>query len=164
MTEQTVSEETGKALAREGKYLTFALGKEEYGVEILKVREIIKMLEVTSVPQVKNYIKGVVNLRGKVIPVISLRLKFGMEEVEDSEETCIVVINFQETLIGVVVDSVKEVVDIPAGNIEPTPNFGARVHSDYILGLGKIGEKVKILLNIDRVLSDDLEVASEIGN
>jgi len=147
------------ALAKEGKYLTFALGKEDYGLEILKVREIIGMMNITAVPQVPPYVKGVINLRGKVIPVIDLRLKFGMKEIETTVETCVIVVNLSEVLIGIVIDKVKEVLDIKQDKIEPAPNFGSDVHTDYILGIGKINESVKILLNIEKVLGEDVAFA-----
>ena len=140
---------------RAGKYLTFVLDKEEYGIEILKVREIIGIIDVTPVPQVPHYIKGVINLRGKVIPVADLRLKFGMEEKEYTEETCIIVLDVRGKLMGALVDTVSEVLDIDGEQIEPTPDFGARLDTDYILGMGKIGDKVKILLDIDKVLSEN---------
>lgn len=146
-------------LAKEGKYLTFALGKEDYGLEILKVREIIGMMNITAVPQVPAYVKGVINLRGKVIPVIDLRLKFGMKEMETTVETCVIVINLNEVLIGIIIDKVKEVLDIKQENIEPAPNLGANVHTDYILGIGKVNDTVKILLNIEKVLGEDLTLA-----
>ena len=148
-------------LAKEGKYLTFALGKEDYGLEILKVREIIGMMNITAVPQVPGYVKGVINLRGKVIPVIDLRLKFGMKEIDTTVETCVIVINLNEVLIGIIIDKVKEVLDIKQGNIEPAPNLGANVHTDYILGIGKVSETVKILLNIEKVLGEDLTLADK---
>lgn len=140
---------------REGKYLTFVLGDEEYGVEILKVREIIGLMEITSVPQTPDFIKGVINLRGKVIPVIDLRLKFGMEQAEYTDETCIIVVDMDQTMIGILVDTVSEVLDIPADQIEPPPSFGSKLDTDFILGMGKIKGKVKILLQIDRVLSTE---------
>jgi len=162
MPEKDLEQKATECLAKEGKYLTFALGKEDYGLEILKVREIIGMMEVTAVPQVPEYVKGVINLRGKVIPVISLRRKFGMEEVKDTEATCIVVVNLDDILIGVIIDQVREVLDIHQANIEPAPNFGASVSTEFILGMGKIGEEVKILLNIEKILSDDLSLVSSI--
>jgi purine-binding chemotaxis protein CheW len=137
-----------------GKYLTFVLDKEEYGIEILKVREIIKVIDITPVPQVSHYIKGVINLRGKVIPVADLRLNFGMEEKPHDEETCIIVLDVAGKLMGAVVDTVSEVLDIAGEQIEPAPDFGASLDTDYILGMGKIGDTVKILLDIDKVLSD----------
>jgi len=147
----------------EGKYLTFALGAEEYGLEILKVREIIGYMEITAVPQTPQYVKGVINLRGQVIPVIDLRTNFGMNTAEITEETCIIVVETSHAnrkfSTGVVVDRVQEVLDIAGKDIEETPQFGSAVNTDFILGMGKIGESVKILLDIDRVLaSDDLMV------
>ena len=146
-------------LEREGKYLTFALGQEEYGLEILKVREIIGYIEVTSVPQTPVYVKGVINLRGQVIPVIDLRLKFGMSENDVDEQTCIIVIdiasNNKQFQTGIIVDRVSEVLDILDEQIEDAPQFGSSVDTDFILGMGKIGDNVKILLDIDKVLSGD---------
>ena len=139
----------------EGKYLTFTLGDEEYGLEILKVREIIGLMEITSVPQTPRFIKGVINLRGKVIPVIDLRLKFGMEEAQATEETCIIVVDIGDMLMGILVDTVSEVVDIPASNIEPPPAFGSNISTEFILGMGKTQSRVKILLDIARVLSQE---------
>ncbi|NTV30333.1 MAG: purine-binding chemotaxis protein CheW [Candidatus Omnitrophica bacterium] len=153
---------TPNCLAKEGKYLTFGLGREDYGLEILKVREIIGMMNITAVPQVPTYVKGVINLRGKVIPVIDLRLKFAMPSIETTPETCIIVVNLHEVLIGVVIDKVKEVLDIKQDKIEPPPNFGADVHTDYILGIGKINESVKILLNIEKVLGEDVAIVSQV--
>ena len=141
-------------LAKEGKYLTFALGKEVYGIEILKVREIIGLMSITSLPQMPKYMRGIINLRGKIIPVIDLRLKFGMPSIDMSSETCIIVVNLNDVLIGVVIDKVNEVLDIKQENIEPSPNFGLDLHTDYILGIGKVGDSTKILLNINRVLGE----------
>ena len=205
---------------REGKYLTFSLAREDYGIEILKVKEIIGMLPITSVPQTPAYIKGVINLRGKVIPVIDLRLRFEMQEVDYTERTCIIVIETQAAQVGkcwkdkncnkkscpayesqdlrcwsisgtfcrdeiqgsfhekidacrkcdfyrfaneraailtmgVVVDSVSEVLTIKAEDIQDTPIFGAKLNADYILGMAKVDGGVKILLDIDRVLSSE---------
>lgn len=135
-----------------GKYLTFKLAGEEYGLEILKVREIVKIMEITLVPQMPGYVKGVVNLRGKVISVIDLRLRFGLPEAEYNDETCIIVVNLGGTEIGVVVDTVQEVLDINDDQIEPPPSVGSQVDTQFILGMGKIGERVKILLDIDCIL------------
>jgi len=135
------------------KYLTFVLGHEEYGLEILKVREIISVMEITQVPHVPPYIKGVINLRGKVIPVMDLRLKFGMEPLEYNRETCIIVINMGGVVLGIVVDTVAEVLDIHETDIDPPPSFGTAVRTDFILGMGKVKGKVKILLDIEKVLS-----------
>lgn len=135
-----------------GKYLTFVLCGEEYGVGILKIREIIGIMNITPVPQVPSYMKGVINLRGKVIPVIDLRLKFGFQEVEHTKETCIIVIDVGNKLTGVIVDTVVEVINVDSGEFEPAPHFGNGVDTEIILGMAKIKEKVKILLDIDKVL------------
>ena len=152
-----------KILAREGKYLTFALGREDYGLEILKVREIIGIMNITAVPQVPVYVKGVINLRGKVIPVIDLRLKFGMPSIDITPETCIIIVNLKDVLIGIIIDRVKEVLEIKQDKIEASPNFGADVHTDFILGIAKFNDSVKILLNIERILGEDTAFTSQIG-
>jgi len=144
---------------KEGKYLTFSLAGEEYGIGILKIKEIIGMMPITTVPRTPPFVKGVINLRGKVIPVVDLRLKFGMEEMGYTERTCIIVVEIAgqggSVLIGIVVDSVSEVLNIKATDIEETPTFGARLDTDYILGMAKMNGGVKILLDIDKVLSTD---------
>ena len=146
-----------------GKYLTFSLKEEEYGIGILKVKEIIGMMPVTSVPRTPAFVKGVINLRGKVIPVIDLRAKFDMESIPYDERTCIIVVEIDgegaTILIGIVVDSVSEVLNIKADEIEAAPTFGSRLDTQYILGMAKTEGGVKILLNIDRVLSGD-EIAA----
>ena len=142
-----------------GKYLTFTLGSEEYGLPVLKVREIIKMLDITHVPQVPAHVKGVINLRGKVIPVVDLRLKFGFPEHDYTERTCVIVVEVAlpsgRVMMGIVVDAVSEVLNIIADDIEPTPDFGERVETDYMKGIAKIRGRVKILLDLDRVLGAD---------
>jgi purine-binding chemotaxis protein CheW len=143
---------------RGGKYLTFALGREEYGLEILKVREIIGYMDITAVPRTPGYVRGVINLRGQVISVIDLRAKFAMEAREKTEETCIIVVEIRgeggrKLSTGIIVDKVKEVLNIPGDKIEDPPTFGAAVTTDFILGMGKMGGSVKILLDIDKVLS-----------
>lgn len=149
----------GKSLADNlaGKYLTFRLGDEEYGLEILKVQEIIQIQAITKVPRTPEYVRGVINLRGKVIPVVDLRRKFGLPAIPDTEKTCIIVVQIHQgdatVTMGVLIDEVKEVLDIAAGNIENTPGFGANIDTQFILGMGKIGSSVKILLDIDKVLS-----------
>lgn len=150
---------TDKALLeRKGKYLTFALANEEYGLEILKVRGIIGYIAVTAVPQTPFYVRGVINLRGQVIPVIDLRAKFGMETAEVTEQTCIIVVEIRQGdrtfSTGIVVDCVQEVLDIAGESIEEAPQFGAAVDTSFILGMGKSGDSVKILLDIDKVLGD----------
>jgi len=140
-----------------GKYLTFTLDKEEYGIGILKVKEIIGMMDITSVPRTPEFIKGVINLRGKVIPIIDLRLKFEMGEIPYNDRTCIIVVEIDSEkgtiLIGIVVDAVSEVLNIQESEIEETPAFGTQLNTDYILGMAKTEGGVKILLNIDKVLS-----------
>jgi purine-binding chemotaxis protein CheW len=154
------SAETGvEPEVRGGKYLTFFLANEEYGLEILKVQEIIGMMEITVVPGTPEFVRGVINLRGKVIPVMDLRLKFGMPSVAPTDETCIIVIQIEGVQMGVVVDRVSEVLDIPGRDIEDTPSFGAEVDSSYILGIGKCEGTVKLLLDIDDVLADRGTVA-----
>ncbi len=154
------TEQLNKAIMeKEGKYLTFALGPEEYGLEILKVREIFGYMEITAVPQTPEYVKGVINLRGQVIPVIDLRSKFGMDTAEVTEETCIIVVEItqgsRQFQTGIVVDHVSEVLDIDGNDIEESPQFGSNVNTSFILGMGKIGDTVKILLDIDRVLGGE---------
>ena len=148
---------------REGKYLTFSLAGEEYGIGILKIKEIIGMMPITTVPRTPEFVKGVINLRGKVIPVIDLRLKFGIEKIDYTERTCIIVVELKnqaaDILIGVVVDSVSEVLNIKADDIEDTPTFGTSLDTAYILGMAKTEGGVKILLDIDQVLSAE-EVAA----
>ncbi len=143
----------------EGKFLTFSLAKEEYGIGILKVKEIIGMMPITTVPRTPSFIKGVINLRGKVIPVLDLRLKFDMEEIDYTERTCIIVVETKgqagAILIGIVVDAVAEVLNIKGADIEDAPQFGSRLDTDYILGMAKMNGGVKILLDIDKVLADE---------
>jgi purine-binding chemotaxis protein CheW len=144
------------AVVHEGKYLTFSVAAEEYGISIRKVKEIIGMMAVTGVPQAASYMKGVINLRGKVIPVVDLRLKFGFEEGAHSGKTCIIVVEAARDdarlHIGIIVDSVSEVLNIKGDDVEPTPDFGVSMDARYILGMAKSGVGVKILLDIDRVL------------
>ncbi len=163
---QSTQDSSTATESREGKYLTFALGAEEYGLEILTVREIIGYMDITAVPQTPGHVKGVINLRGQVIPVIDLRMKFGMDEVEVTEQTCIIVVETElesrTFQTGIVVDHVSEVLDIQADQIEDAPQFDSSVNTNFILGMGKIGESVKILLDIGRVLAGD-ELAA-LGN
>lgn len=144
---------------REGKYLTFSLAKEEYGIGILKIKEIIGMMPITSVPRTPDFVRGVINLRGKVIPVIDLRLRFTMKEKEYTDRTCIVVVEIGgrslDIVIGIVVDSVSEVLNIKQEEIEDTPAFGTTLDTEYILGMAKVEGGVKILLDIDTVLSGE---------
>lgn len=137
-----------------GKFLTFFLGDEEYGIEILRVREIIGMMPITWVPRTPDFIRGVLNLRGQVIPIVDLRLKFGMEATEDTEETCTIVVQTGGDMVGIVVDQVSEVLDISEDEIVDAPSFGTEVDTSYILGIGKSGDSIKLLLDIEKVLAD----------
>lgn len=143
-----------------GKYMTFKLAREEYGLQILKVREIIGLLKITKVPKADKAMRGVINLRGRVIPVVDLRLKFGMEEIETTDQTVIIVVQIEqqaeEYTVGIIVDEVLEVLDIQPENIEPTPNFGGGMtQTDCILGIGKSEERIIFLLNIQNVLLEE---------
>ncbi|MBL0061785.1 MAG: chemotaxis protein CheW [bacterium] len=140
---------------RAGKYLTFELADEAYGIEILKVREIIGMMDITQVPRMPMHVRGVINLRGKVIPVIDLRLKFDMSSTEQTAETCIIVVDVSGQMMGLQVDKVSEVLDIAGNEIEDAPMINASVDNSFILGMGKAKGRVNILLNIDKVLSFD---------
>ena len=160
MSEVETMDQAVKAIAeREGKYLTFTLAEEEYGIGILKIKEIIGMMPITTVPQTPKFVKGVINLRGKVIPVIDLRLRFGMGEIDYTERTCIIVVEIDgqvgTVLIGIVVDSVSEVLNVKGDEIEDTPTFGTKLNTEYILGMAKMEGGVKILLDIDQVLSNE---------
>ena len=144
-----------------GKYLTFQLGKEAYGIGIMKVQEIVGVMPVTRMPKLPHFVRGLVNLRGKVIPVFDLRLKFGLEKKEDTDRTCIIVVRLSldgsrpgaaEVTLGVIVDEVSEVVNVPAEAIEPAPAFGSSVDVSFLLGVGKLGNKVVMLLDADRIL------------
>jgi purine-binding chemotaxis protein CheW len=148
-------------LAAAGKYLTFLLGHESYGIEVLRIREIIRLTDITPVPQMPAYVKGVINLRGKIIPVVDLRIKFSLAQTADTERTCIVVVQVNlpsgsKNLMGMIVDDVEEVVSITQGDIEETPDFGMQIDTDYILGMAKIKGVVKSLLDIDRVVTGDV--------
>lgn len=140
-----------------GKYLTFRLGDEEFGVEILKVREIIGLMDITVVPRTPKSIRGVINLRGKIIPVVDLRVKFLMQTIDNTELSCIIVVDAQTdgqaTQMGILVDTVSEVLDIPVDLIEPTPAFGSGVNTKFIRGMARVEDTVKILLSVEEVLS-----------
>ena len=139
-----------------GKFLTVVLDTEAYGIAVLKVREIIRMQKITPIPQMPDFVKGVINLRGRVIPVVDLRVKFGLQ-ARFAERTCIVVVQVSlpssVVQMGLIVDSVEEVVNLAPAEIEPTPDFGTRIDTTYILGMAKIKGVVKTLLDIDRVVS-----------
>jgi len=162
-----LAEKMGQAVKamhdKEGKYLPFTMADEEYGIGILKIKEIIGMMPITTIPQTPEFVKGVINLRGKVIPVVDLRLRFGMEAIDYTERTCIIVVEIEgesgTVMIGIVVDAVSEVLNIKGEDIEETPTFGTKLNTDYILGMAKMEGGVKILLHIDRVLSAE-EISS----
>ena len=147
----------GKIDDRAGKYLTFQLGQEEFGIRVLKVREIMGMQDITGVPHTPAYVKGVMNLRGKVIPVLDLRLKVDLPGLAYTARTCIIVVQIQGERglmpMGIIVDGVAEVISLTGAEIEDTPDFGANLATPHILGLAKVKGKVKILLDIDRVLT-----------
>ena len=148
-----------------GKYLTFKLDVEEFGLEILKVQEIIKMMDITRVPRTPAFVRGVINLRGKVIPVVDLRLKFDMEGKLNTDKTCVIVVTVHRkggaVVMGIIVDEVSEVLDVVEASIEPPPAFGGAVDTSFILGMGKIGERVVTLMDVDRVLSgEDVEAVA----
>ncbi len=152
---------TGRAQA--GKHLTFVLGNEFYGIPVLAVREIIRMVAITTVPRMPEYIRGVINLRGKIIPVLDLRLRFGLPKTETTERTCIIVVQVKllsgtTTQTGLIVDAVEEVTNIAPSEIEETPDFGASVNTRYIVGMAKLKGEVKTLLDIDKVVcAENLE-------
>jgi purine-binding chemotaxis protein CheW len=157
---ETANVGTGQMRASAGKYLTFALGNEEYGLPVLKVREIIKVMDITQVPQVPDHVRGVINLRGRVIPVIDLRRKFGFDARENTDHTCIIVVEVMPLgMIGIIVDSVSEVLNIAGVDIDHAPDFGGRVNTDQILGLAKVKGTVKILLDLDRVMDAETAMA-----
>jgi len=161
--ESTVGVESEQATAldkgkdRAGKYLVFELGREQFGIQVLKVREIMGIQEITALPQTPAHVKGVINLRGKVTPVVDLRLKFGLSELQHTQRTCIIVVEVKgeagPMLMGVVVDGVAEVLNLAGADIEDTPDFGDGTETPFLLGMAKVKGKVKILLEIDRVLT-----------
>ena len=158
-----VEEKGATKTVHAGKYLTFALSNEEYGLPVLKVREIIKVMDITQVPQVPGHVRGVINLRGKVIPVVDLRLKFGFPSEAYTERTCIIVVDVDlpsgKVMMGIVVDSVSEVLNLVGTEIDEPPMFGDAVNTEYMLGLAKVKGAVKILLDLNRVLGADGAVA-----
>jgi purine-binding chemotaxis protein CheW len=145
--------------SRDLKFLRFELAEEYYGLDILKIMEINGMMEITSVPQTPKFLKGLINLRGKVIPVIDLRLKFGLPEQENTERTSIIVIEFKtvygSTQMGILVDCVSEVLTINEADIDPPPDFGSRLKNEYIKGMAKTKNQVLIILDIDLILTDE---------
>ncbi len=150
---------------QKGKYMTFQTGKETFGISISYVNEIIVMQPITMIPEVEDYIKGLINLRGKIIPVIDVRIRFGMEPIEYTDRTCIIVINVKSTVVGLIVEKIAEVDTISDEDIVPPPTLGKREneHNKYVYGLAKTGDKVKLLLNPEKLIKDeDLEAIVEI--
>ena len=156
--------------SEKGKYMTFRSGKENYGLAIQYVSEIIQMQEITAVPETEDYIKGLINLRGKVIPVVDVRLRFKQEPFEYNDRTCIIVINIKSMMVGLIVEKIAEVVEIKDDNILPPPSVGRadRVQNKYVYGIGKVGDSVKLLLDPDKLLNDEdlsvVEQANEMNN
>ena len=149
----------------EGKYLIFRIGYEEYGIAIRDVTEIIGIQNITDLPETPIFVKGVINLRGKVIPVIDVRLRFSMEEREYDDRTCITVVHINDVAVGLIVDSVSEVLDIPAEDVEPPPKVHKGAGSRYIQGLGKVGKEVKILLDTQKLLfEEEVELLAEVSS
>ncbi|MBX4263322.1 chemotaxis protein CheW [Clostridium estertheticum] len=140
---------------QKGKFLTFSVGKESYGIEIKFVTEIIGIQEITEVPELPDYVKGIINLRGKIIPVIDVRLRFRKEAKDYNDRTCIVVINIKETVVGLIVDNVAEVINIDDSDIVPPPQMKTGFHNRYVRGIGKVGNEVKLLLDCDKLLNDE---------
>jgi purine-binding chemotaxis protein CheW len=162
MTQQAaLAVEASGSSAGTNQFLTFLLGAEQYGVEILKVQEIRGYSAVTPIPNTPAHIKGVINLRGTVVPVVDLRAKFSMETTEYNKFTVIIVLTVGEKVMGLVVDAVSDVLDIPAAEMRSAPDLGARVDTRFISGMATIGERMTVLLDIDRLLSEDEVVAME---
>ena len=154
----TTIAENSPTQALAGKYLTFVLGSECYAIAVLRIREIIRLLDITAVPQMPRYIKGVINLRGRVIPIVDLRIKFGLTEVKNTERTCIVVVQIThpsglKSQMGLLVDAVEDVLNLSAREIEKTPEFGATLDTEYILAMANVKGSVKTLLDIDKVVA-----------
>ncbi len=160
-----MSERTGEiTITGDGnQYVTFSLGDEEYGVDILKVQEIIGLTAITRVPYLPDFIKGVINLRGIVVPVVDLRLRFGLEMVDYNDRTCVIIVKLGERITGMIVDAVSEVISIPKEMIDPPPSFGTRIRTDFIEGMGKVDKRLLILLNVERLLTEvELKAIEEI--
>ncbi len=144
------------------KYLTFHIGTEDYAVDIKYVNEIISIQNITPVPNIKKFIKGIINLRGNIIPVIDVRLRFGINEKEYTETTCIIVTNINSVQVGLIVDEVSEVLNIPEDKISPPPQTNKGAKSRFIQGIGRIGKKVKVMLNLYKLLYDEEKISADI--
>jgi purine-binding chemotaxis protein CheW len=145
----------GERAEEENQYVTFVIGEETYGVEVLKVQEIIGMTQITHVPNAMSFMKGVINLRGSVVPVVDMRIKFTMSEREYDAFTVIIIVEVRGRMIGMIVDSVSDVVSIPVKGIQDTPHFSAKIETDFIMGIGQIEEKLVIILDVDRIMSSE---------
>ena len=153
--------------SQQGKYMTFKSGNEYFGLKIQYVNEIIQFQTITAIPETEDYIKGLINLRGKVIPVIDVRLRFKQEPFEYNDRTCIIVINVKSTVVGLIVEQIADVVEIKEENILPPPAIGRvdKQHHKYVYGIGKVGDAVKLLLDPDKLLNDeDLSLAEQAEN
>lgn len=154
-------------VVRMGMYMTFKSGNEYFGLKIQYVSEIIQFQTITAIPETEDYIKGLINLRGKVIPVIDVRLRFKQQPIEYNDRTCIIVINVKSMLVGLIVEKIAEVVDINEDNILPPPKIGKgdKAHNKYVYGIGKVGDSVKLLLDPDKLLNDDeMSVVEQVSN
>jgi purine-binding chemotaxis protein CheW len=150
-----VDESEKEGQQEDNKYVTFRIGTEEYGIEIDFVKEIVGIQKVTNVPDMPQYIKGVINLRGEVIPIIDVRIRFRYEEIPYNDRTCIIIIHIGDAVIGLIVDEVSEVMDIPKKNIAPPPKASAKSKNRFIKGIGKIDDNIKILLDVEKIFSDE---------
>ena len=153
------SEDTQK-----GKFFTFSVGQEVYGIEIKFVTEIIGIQDITEVPELPDYVKGIINLRGKIIPVIDVRIRFKKEPKEYNDRTCIVVVDIKEIYVGLIVDNVSEVITIDDSNIVLPPNIKTGFNNRYVRGIGKVGDDIKLLLDCDKLLNDDANGINEIAS
>lgn len=159
---------TSPQIIESGQYLTFKLDEEEFALDILQVREVLDYTAITKVPKTPDFMRGVINLRGSVVPVIDLRLKLGLEEAERTIDTCIIIVEIlldgQNLVIGALADSVQEVIELDAGQIEPAPQMGTRLNTEFIKGMGRRDEKFIILLNIEKVFStEELAIVQELS-
>ncbi len=157
MAEEEIQEEVQEEDAQKGKFMTFQTGKEYFGISISYVNEIVVMQQITSIPEVADYIKGLINLRGKIIPVIDIRTRFKMEPVESTDRTCIIVINVRSTVIGLIVEKIATVDTIVDDDIAPPPTLGRKEneHNKYVYGLARIGNNVKLLLDPEKLINDE---------
>lgn len=153
--------------AQKGKYMTFKSGNEYFGLKIQYVNEIIGFQAITAIPETEDYIKGLINLRGKILPVIDVRLRFKQDPFEYNDRTCIIVINVKDTVVGLIVEKIAEVVEIPDENILPPPSIGRmdKTQNQYVYGIGRVGDSVKLLLDPDKLLNDeDLSLIEEVND